>query len=164
MSQPQIFWSIAWADFYMEDICHRIFFFCQSLPKHDIFGDRATVFYKLPNSPIELSAALLYLPWYVWYLYLFHPHKQIHVHTSTLMPTQTLYSNKNMHICKHCPPQEASSLNVSCCLSTWICRASWHNLIHSEKTAMQAVFIWVFVGWAGWGLHYLWWGKTSSKW
>lgn len=60
------FWSIAPAHFYVEDNCRHIYFSLpiSSLPpkKHDIFGDGATVFYKLANSPIDVSVPTPILP------------------------------------------------------------------------------------------------------
>lgn len=65
-----------------------------SLPpqKHDIFGDGATVFYKLANPPIDVSVPtpILHPDVHAAFIYLFHPpthmhtRTQIHVHSSVL--------------------------------------------------------------------------------
>lgn len=51
---------------FMWEITVITYFFAANLifppPKHDIFGDRATVFYKLANSPMEFSVPPLYYP------------------------------------------------------------------------------------------------------
>lgn len=90
------FWSIAPSYFYVDDNCHRIYFFPASListpQKHDIFGDGATVFYKLANPPIDVSVPTPILHPYVdaAFIYSFHPptlthaHTQVHVHSSVL--------------------------------------------------------------------------------
>lgn len=50
---------------FMWEITVITYFFAANLispPKHDIFGDRATVFYKLANSPMKFSVPPLYYP------------------------------------------------------------------------------------------------------
>lgn len=89
--RQNFFWSIALSYFYVEDNCHRIYFFPANListpQKHDISGDGATVFYKLANSPIDVSVPtpILHPDVYAAFIYVLHPptHTRACMHTHT---------------------------------------------------------------------------------
>lgn len=145
MPQPQVFLEQCSSRLFMWKITVITYF---SLPilssppkKHDILGDRATVFYKLAYSPIEFSVLPLYYPPDMYGTFIYsthtgrymctqaHRHQRTHTHTHRLAH----HSNKNTYICKHRPQTEASSSNVSCCFLIRVLRAPWSNLTHSEN-------------------------------
>ena len=75
MSQPLfflcLFGSISWADFYVEDNCHRIFFFSQSPlpPQKVIFWEIELLYFTgLRIHPCSSSVLAPYYPWYAWCL------------------------------------------------------------------------------------------------
>lgn len=140
------FWSIAPSYFYVEDNCHLIYFSPASListpQKHDIFGDGATVFYKLANPPIDVSVPtpILHPGVCAAFIYLFHPptrtrtYTHAHRHMCTqACPTPTY--TWNPPVCSLWPRLEASSLNLCRFCFSFFIRirwAPWSHLIHSE--------------------------------
>lgn len=108
--QPQVFWSIARADFYVEDNCHPTFFLPISSPKNTIFLETELLYFTgVPIHPIELSV----LPTNMYGAFISS------THTSRYMCTQTHahHSSKNTHTCKHRPQTSVSSSKASWCFS-----------------------------------------------
>lgn len=70
MSQPQVFWSIAWAHFYVEDNCHHIFFPANLISlKNTIFWEIELLYFTglRPESFLFSPSFSLYTaPLYVW--------------------------------------------------------------------------------------------------
>ena len=107
MPQPQVFLEQCSSRLFMWKITVITYF---SLPilssppkKHDILGDRATVFYKLAYSPIEFSVLPLYYPPDMYGTFIYsthtgrymctqaHQHQRTHTHTHTgshIIPTR----------------------------------------------------------------------------
>lgn len=89
---------------FMWKITHCSFFSCQSplqKKKHNIFGDGVTVFYRLVHPPMQFgvfSPPSIVPPLYLWYLYLFRPHKQMHMQTSMLTPAHTSFQQGYAHL------------------------------------------------------------------